>query len=69
MAAPDDCYHAGMRGLQDRFDTHRLDDRLAERLSRERFTDAQSTAAGRAVTSDLAANARPAIIRAFPVGV
>lgn len=39
MAAPDDCYHAGMRGLQDRFDTHRLADRLAERLSRERFTD------------------------------
>jgi predicted pyridoxine 5'-phosphate oxidase superfamily flavin-nucleotide-binding protein len=39
MTAPDDCYHAGMRGLQDRFDTHRLADRLAERLSRERFTE------------------------------
>lgn len=39
MAAPDDCYHAGMRGLQDRFDARRLADRLAERLSRERFTE------------------------------
>src|SRR5512147_1194270 len=37
--APEDCYHAGMRGLQDRFDARRLADRLAERLSRERFTD------------------------------
>lgn len=39
IAAPDDCYHAGMRGLQDRFDARRLADRLAERLARERFTD------------------------------
>lgn len=37
--APEDCYHAGMRGLQDRFDARRLADRLAEKLSRDRFTD------------------------------
>jgi predicted pyridoxine 5'-phosphate oxidase superfamily flavin-nucleotide-binding protein len=37
--APEDCYHAGMRGLQDRFDARRLADRLAETLSRTRFTD------------------------------
>jgi uncharacterized protein len=39
MASPDSCYHEGMRGLQDRFDARRLADRLAETLSRERFTD------------------------------
>ena len=33
------------------------------------LTDAQSAAAGRAVASDLAPTAPPAIIRAFPVGV
>src|SRR5512134_2207201 len=37
--SPEDCYHAGTRDLQDRFDARRLADRLAERLSRERFTD------------------------------
>ncbi|HTT13020.1 MAG TPA: pyridoxamine 5'-phosphate oxidase family protein [Burkholderiaceae bacterium] len=31
-------YHAGMRQLQDRFDTRRLADRLDERLSRAAFT-------------------------------
>jgi predicted pyridoxine 5'-phosphate oxidase superfamily flavin-nucleotide-binding protein len=31
-------YHDGARELQDRFDTRRLADRLAERLSRERFS-------------------------------
>ena len=31
-------YHAGMRQLQDRFDTRRLADRLDERLSRTAFT-------------------------------
>lgn len=31
-------YHAGMRQLQDRFDTRRLADRLAERLGRSAFT-------------------------------
>ena len=31
-------YHAGMRALQDRFDTRRLADRLDERLARSRFT-------------------------------
>src|SRR5512134_43742 len=36
--SPEDCYHAGMRSLQDRFDARRLADRLAERLSRDRFT-------------------------------
>ena len=39
MVTPDSCYHEGMRGLQDRFDARRLADRLAETLSRERFTD------------------------------
>ena len=34
MAAPDDCYHAGMRILQDQFDTHRLADQLTEHPSR-----------------------------------
>lgn len=31
-------YHAGMRRLQDRFDTRRLADRLDERLGRDAFT-------------------------------
>jgi uncharacterized protein len=31
-------YHAGMRQLQDRYDTRRLADRLAETLSRTEFT-------------------------------
>jgi predicted pyridoxine 5'-phosphate oxidase superfamily flavin-nucleotide-binding protein len=31
-------YHAGMRALQDRFDTRRLADRLDEKLSRTAFT-------------------------------
>jgi predicted pyridoxine 5'-phosphate oxidase superfamily flavin-nucleotide-binding protein len=39
MPAPDACYHAGMRGLQDRFDSRRLADRLVEKLARSRFTD------------------------------
>ena len=34
----DTTYHAGMRTLQDRFDTRRLADRLDERLSRRAFT-------------------------------
>jgi hypothetical protein len=33
-------YHDGSRRLQDRFDTRRLADRLAEKLSRSAFTDA-----------------------------
>jgi predicted pyridoxine 5'-phosphate oxidase superfamily flavin-nucleotide-binding protein len=33
-----DAYHAGMRTLQDRFDTRRLADRLDEKLSRSAFT-------------------------------
>jgi uncharacterized protein len=32
-------YHAGMRTLQDRFDTRRLADRLDERLGRAAFTE------------------------------
>ena len=32
-------YHAGMRTLQDRFDTRRLADRLDERLGRSAFTE------------------------------
>jgi hypothetical protein len=32
-------YHAGMRALQDRFDTRRLADRLDERLGRGAFSD------------------------------
>lgn len=32
-------YHAGMRDLQDRFDTRRLADRLDEKLRRTHFTD------------------------------
>ena len=39
MVSPDDAYHAGMRGLQDRFDTRRLADRLVDKLSRTEFTD------------------------------
>lgn len=35
----DTTYHAGMRELQDRFDTRRLADRLAERLGRSAFRD------------------------------
>jgi uncharacterized protein len=34
----DGTYHAGMRRLQDRFDTRRLADRLDERLGRSAFT-------------------------------
>ena len=34
-----EAYHAGSRALQDRFDTRRLADRLAERLSRVQFSD------------------------------
>ena len=32
-------YHAGMRALQDRFDTRRLADRLDEKLARRDFSD------------------------------
>jgi predicted pyridoxine 5'-phosphate oxidase superfamily flavin-nucleotide-binding protein len=32
-------YHDGSRELQDRFDTRRLADRLAEKLARQEFTD------------------------------
>ena len=32
-------YHAGMRALQDRFDTRRLADRLDEKLARQAFSD------------------------------
>jgi predicted pyridoxine 5'-phosphate oxidase superfamily flavin-nucleotide-binding protein len=32
-------YHAGMRALQDRFDTRRLADRLDEKLARQDFSD------------------------------
>jgi uncharacterized protein len=35
----DTTYHAGMRTLQDRFDTRRLADRLDERLGRSAFTE------------------------------
>lgn len=35
----DTTYHAGMRTLQDRFDTRRLADRLDERLGRAIFTE------------------------------
>lgn len=35
----DTTYHAGMRELQDRFDTRRLADRLDERLGRAAFND------------------------------
>ena len=36
----DTTYHAGMRTLQDRFDTRRLADRLDERLGRGAFSEA-----------------------------
>jgi predicted pyridoxine 5'-phosphate oxidase superfamily flavin-nucleotide-binding protein len=36
-------YHAGMRQLQDRFDTRRLADRLDERLGRSAFTTEDRT--------------------------
>ena len=39
MVSPGDAYHVGMRGLQDRFDTRRLADRLVDKLSRTEFTD------------------------------
>ena len=40
MSEADDAnYHAGMRALQDRFDTRRLADRLDERLGRAEFTE------------------------------
>lgn len=35
----DSTYHAGMRALQDRFDTRRLADRLDERVARSAFRD------------------------------
>jgi predicted pyridoxine 5'-phosphate oxidase superfamily flavin-nucleotide-binding protein len=35
---PETAYHAGMRRLQDRFDTRRLADRLDEKLGRTAFT-------------------------------
>jgi predicted pyridoxine 5'-phosphate oxidase superfamily flavin-nucleotide-binding protein len=35
---PESVYHAGMRQLQDRFDTRRLADRLDEKLGRTAFT-------------------------------
>ena len=34
----EDMYHVGARGWQDRFDTRKLADRLAEKLSRTEFT-------------------------------
>jgi predicted pyridoxine 5'-phosphate oxidase superfamily flavin-nucleotide-binding protein len=37
--SPGPAYHAGMRQLQDRFDTRRLADRLDERLGRSAFTE------------------------------
>ena len=37
-AAPTPAYHAGMRELQERFDTRALADRLDERLGRSAFT-------------------------------
>ncbi|MDQ3447242.1 MAG: hypothetical protein M3496_13960 [Pseudomonadota bacterium] len=39
MISPAAAYHAGMRRLQDRFDTRRLADRLVEKLSRTEFAD------------------------------
>ncbi len=39
MKTSPDPYHAGARHWQDRFDTRRLADRLAERLSRDEITD------------------------------
>jgi predicted pyridoxine 5'-phosphate oxidase superfamily flavin-nucleotide-binding protein len=37
-AAPGSVYHAGMRRLQDRFETRRLADRMEETLGRRQFT-------------------------------
>ena len=42
-----DTYHAGMRRLQDRFDTRRLADRLDARLGRSDFTDEDREFIGR----------------------
>jgi hypothetical protein len=39
MTTPGSIYHEGTRRLQDRFDTRRLADRIAERLAREALTD------------------------------
>lgn len=39
MPMSDTAYHAGMRALQERFDTRRLADRLDERLGRAAFTE------------------------------
>lgn len=39
MAASATLYHEGARRLQDRFDTRRLADRIAERLGREALSD------------------------------
>ena len=39
MAALSALYHAGARRLQDRFDTRRLADRIAERLGRQALSD------------------------------
>jgi len=36
---PSPAYHAGMRELQDRFDTRRLADRLDEKLARQTFSE------------------------------
>ena len=43
MALPATLYHEGARRLQDRFDTRRLADRLAERLGREALSDDDSS--------------------------
>jgi uncharacterized protein len=43
MATPAQLYHAGARRLQDRFDTRRLADRIAERLGREALSDDDRT--------------------------
>lgn len=37
--SPDEIYHAGMRRLQDRFDSRRLADRLEEKFGRAAFTE------------------------------
>lgn len=38
MKTSPETYHAGMRRLQDRFDTRRLADRLDEKLGRTEFS-------------------------------
>ncbi len=38
MISPDHAYHAGMRHVQDRFDSRRLADRLVEHLSHKEFS-------------------------------